>query len=212
MSDKKIKVLLVDDHAIVREGMRLVLGTDKEIEVTGEAENVHDAMTLVRNQDFDVALVDIGLPGKNGLELLKRLRSEQPGMAVLILSMYAEDIYALRALKLGAAGFLSKNSTASVVVGAVRMVAAGGKYVSPVTAENLAGLLGGGNMTKHQALSNRELEVLRLLARGEGLAHIANALNLSPSTITTYRARIMEKTGMKNNVHLLRYAIENELL
>jgi len=212
MGDKKIRVLLVDDHAVVRDGIRLVLSTADDIEVTGEAENAQDTMRVVREQEFDVALVDIGLPGKNGLELLKQLHSEKPELAVLILSMYAEDIYAVRALKLGAAGFLSKNSKAAIVVAAVRKVAAGGKYISPAMAENLAGLLGVGNMSPHEALSNRELEILRLLAKGESLAQIAETLHLSPSTVTTYRSRVLEKTGTKNNVQLLRYATENGLV
>lgn len=212
MGDKTIRVLLVDDHAVVRDGMRLVLGTAEEIEVTGEAENALDAMQLVREQEFDVALVDIGLPGKNGLELLKQLRHEKPELAVLILSMYAEDIYAVRALKLGAAGFLSKNCKAAIVVAAVRKVAAGGKYISPAMAENLAGLLGGGHTNNHEILSNRELEILRLLAKGESLAQIAETLHLSPSTVTTYRSRVLEKTGAKNNVQLVRYATENGLV
>lgn len=212
MGDKTIRVLLVDDHAVVRDGMRLVLGTAEEIEVTGEAENASDAMQLVREQEFEVALIDIGLPGKNGLDLLKQLRHEKPDLAVLILSMYAEDIYAVRALKLGAAGFLSKSCRAAIVVAAVRKVAAGGKYISPAMAENLAGLLGGGHSTTHEILSNRELEILRLLAKGESLAQIAETLHLSPSTVTTYRSRVLEKTGAKNNVQLVRYATENGLV
>jgi DNA-binding NarL/FixJ family response regulator len=209
MSEKKIRVLLVDDHAVVRDGIRLVLGRADEIEVAGEVETAQDALRLAREQEFDVALVDIGLPDKNGLELLKRLHDEKPNLAVLILSMYSETVYAARALKLGAAGFLSKNSNASTVVEAVRKVAAGGKYVSPVMMENLAGMLGDG---PHGELSNRELEILRLLAKGESLVKIAETLHLSPSTITTYRARIMSKTGMKNNVQLAHYAAENGLL
>lgn len=212
MDDKKIRVLLVDDHAVVRDGIRLMLGTVDEIEVTGEAENARDALRLVLEQDFDVALVDIGLRGQNGLELLKRLRKEKPKLAVLILSMYAEEVYAVRALKLGAAGFLSKNSNVPTVVAAVRKVAAGGKHVSPALMEKLAGILSGDNMGPYAVLSDRELEVLRLLAMGESMVHIAETLHLSPHTVTTYRARLLEKTGMKNNVLLARYAMENGLL
>lgn len=212
MADKKIRVLLVDDHAVVRNGIRLMLSTVDDIEVTGEAENAQDALRLVREQDFDVALVDIALPGKNGLELLKLLRNEKPKLAVLILSMYAEDIYAVRALKHGAAGYLTKNSQVATMVAAVRKVAAGGKHVSPALMEKLAGMLSGGNMAPHETLSDRELEVLRLLAVGESLVHIAETLHLSPSTVTTYRARILDKTGMKGNAQLTRYAMENGLL
>ena len=173
MTDKKIRVLLVDDHAVVRNGIRLMLSTVADIEVTGEAESTQDAMRLVREQEFDIALVDIALPGKNGLELLKLLHNEQPKLAVLILSMYAEDIYAVRALKHGAAGYLTKNSQVATMVAAVRKVAAGGKYLSPALMEKLAGMLSGGNMVPHEGLSDRELEVLRLLATGESLVHIA---------------------------------------
>lgn len=211
MADGKIKVLLVDDHAIVRDGIRRVLSTSDDIAVTGEAGNAHDTVRLAREQEFDVALIDIDLPGKNGLELLKQLRSEKSDMAVLILSMYAEDVYAVRALKLGASGFLSKSSEAAILVTAVRKVAAGGKYISAAMAENLAGLLGGG-ASPYESLSNRELEILRLLAKGESLTQIAETLHLNPSTVTTYRSRVLEKTGARNNAQLLRCATENGLV
>jgi len=211
MADGKIKVLLVDDHAIVRDGIRRVLSTADDIAVTGEAGNAHDTARLAREQEFDVALIDIDLPGKNGLELLKQLRSEKSDMAVLILSMYAEDVYAVRALKLGASGFLSKSSEAAILVAAVRKVAAGGKYISAAMAENLAGLLGGG-ASPYESLSNRELEILRLLAKGESLTQIAETLHLNPSTVTTYRSRVLEKTGARNNAQLLRCATENGLV
>ncbi|MDR3482234.1 MAG: response regulator transcription factor [Burkholderiaceae bacterium] len=211
MADGKIKVLLVDDHAIVRDGIRRVLSTADDIAVTGEAGNAHDTVRLAREQEFDVALIDIDLPGKNGLELLKQLRSEKSDMAVLILSMYAEDVYAVRALKLGASGFLSKSSEAAILVTAVRKVAAGGKYISAAMAENLAGLLGGG-ASPYESLSNRELEILRLLAKGESLTQIAETLHLNPSTVTTYRSRVLEKTGARNNAQLLRCATENGLV
>ena len=211
MVDGKIKVLLVDDHAVVRDGIRRVLSTADDIAVTGEAGNAHDTVRLAREQEFDVALIDIDLPGKNGLELLKQLRSEKSDMAVLILSMYAEDVYAVRALKLGASGFLSKSSEAAIIVAAVRKVAAGGKYISAALAENLAGLLGGG-ASPYESLSNRELEILRLLAKGESPTQIAETLHLNPSTVTTYRSRVLEKTGARNNAQLLRCATENGLV
>jgi len=212
MSEKKISVLLVDDHIVVRNGIRLMFNSAPEIEVTGEASNSQEAMQLLRNQDFDVALVDIGLPDKNGLDLLKRIISEKPQTAVLIFSMYAEEIYGIRALKLGAAGFLSKNSDVSTVVKAVLKVATGGKFVSPAMSDKLVDAFRGDRQGQHEVLTNRELEVLRLLATGEPLISIANTLHLSASTITTYRTRILEKTGLKNNVQLSRYAEENDLL
>jgi DNA-binding NarL/FixJ family response regulator len=207
-----IKVLLVDDHAVVRDGMRLMLSSESDIEVAGEAETAQEALRITGEQNFDVVLVDINLPDKSGLDLLKSLREERPKLAVLILSMYAEEIYAVRALKHGAAGYLTKSCTAVMAVAAVRKVAAGGKYVSAAMADKLADMLGGGSTGSHEVLSDRELEVLRLVAAGDSLVRIAEALHLSPSTVTTYRARILEKMGMKSNAELTRYAVENGLL
>jgi DNA-binding NarL/FixJ family response regulator len=212
MPNQMIKVLLVDDHAIARNGVRLMLGTADDIEVTGEAANAHDAMQMVGEGDYDVALVDITMPGKSGLELLRSLRAERPKLAVLILSTYAEDIYAVRALKLGAAGYLTKDAAAPVLVAAVRKAAAGGKHVSPAMMEKLATLIGGGGVASHEALSNRELEVFKLIAGGESLIEVGKALHLSPNTVTTYRARILEKMGMSSNAELTRYALENGII
>jgi DNA-binding NarL/FixJ family response regulator len=212
MLAKKIRVLLVDDHAVVRTGVRLMLGAADDIEVAGESETAQDALRLCREQDFDVALVDVAMPGKNGLEFLKLLKSEKPNLAVLFLSMYSEDIYAVRALKLGAAGYLTKNSPTATIVAAVRKAAAGGKYISVEVVEQVAHQIGGGPMAFHEALSNRELEVLKLIVSGASLAKIAETLHLSPKTITTYRTRILEKTGLGSNVELARYALESGLL
>jgi DNA-binding NarL/FixJ family response regulator len=208
-----IRVLLVDDHAVVRDGMRLMLSSAPDIGVAGEAETAQEALRITGEQDFDVVLVDINLPDKSGLDLLKSLREERPKLAVLVLSMYSEEIYAVRALKHGAAGYLTKSCTAAMAVAAVRKAAAGGKYVSAAMADKLAGMIGGGAATgSHDLLSDRELEVLRLVATGESLVRIAEALHLSLSTVTTYRARILEKMGMKSNAELTRYAFENDLL
>jgi DNA-binding NarL/FixJ family response regulator len=212
MSNGKISVLLVDDHLVVRNGVRLMLSSESDIEVAAEASAAQEALTLIRNRDFDVALIDIAMPGKNGLELLKQIRTEKPKLAVLILSTYSEDIYAVRALKAGAAGYLTKESPASVLIAAVRKAAAGGKYVSPAALEKLAEAIGGNGNRSHDALSDRELEVLKLIATGESLVKIAEKLHLSPNTVTTYRTRILEKMGMTNNAELTRYAMENGLL
>jgi len=166
----------------------------------------------VREQNFDVALVDIALPRKNGLELLQSLRVLQPKLAVLMLSTYSEEIYATRALKLGASGYLTKDSPTATLVAAVRKAAGGGKYVSPSLMEKFASMIGGKKEASHQALSNRELEVLKLIARGESLIGIAEILHLSPKTVTTYRMRILEKMVLGGNAELTRYAIENGLL
>jgi DNA-binding NarL/FixJ family response regulator len=209
-----IRVLLVDDHVIARSGVRLMLGTADDIIVAGEAANAHDAMQLALAEKFDVALVDITMPGKNGLDLLKSLRSEQPKLAVLILSTYSEEIYAIRALKLGAAGYLTKDTPTATLVAAVRKAAAGGKHVSPALMEKLASLLGGagGDGASHELLSNRELDVFKLLATGSSLIQIGTTLHLSPNTVTTYRARILEKMSMSSNAELTRYALENGII
>lgn len=212
MTIQTIKVLLVDDHAIARNGVRLMLGTTDDIVVTGEAANAHDALELAKSGDFDVALVDITMPGKNGLELLRSLRAARPRLAVLMLSTYSEDVYAVRALKLGAAGYLTKDAATGVLVAAVRKAAAGGKHVSPAMLEKLASLIGGGGLGNHETLSNRELEVFKLIAAGESLVDVGKALHLSPNTVTTYRARILEKMGLSSNAELTRYALENGII
>lgn len=212
MSADKIKVLLVDDHVIVRTGVRLMFDSAGDIDVAGEAESAQDALKLIRERHFDVALVDIAMPDKNGLELLKLIKPLRPNLAVLFLSMYSEEIYAVRALKLGAAGYLTKNSPPATVIAAVRKAAAGGKYISSEVVEKVAGMIGGASIASHDTLSNRELEVLKLIVSGASLAKIADTLHLSPKTITTYRARILEKTRLTSNVELARYALENGLL
>jgi DNA-binding NarL/FixJ family response regulator len=169
-------------------------------------------LQLVRDNDYDVALVDIAMPDKNGLDLLKLLRAEKPRLAVLILSTYSEEIYAMRAFKLGAAGYLTKDSPTPVLITAVRKAAAGGKHVSPALMEKFAGLMGGSTPDSHESLSNRELQVLKLIAGGESLVKIAETLHLSPHTVTTYRTRILEKMGWTSNAELTRYALENGLL
>jgi DNA-binding NarL/FixJ family response regulator len=208
----EIDVLLVDDHTVVRNGVRLMLSSAADIRIAGEAENAQQALDLVKEQPFDVALIDIAMPGKGGLDLLQSLRVECPALAVLVLSTYAEEIYAVRALKLGAAGYLTKDSPTATLVAAVRKAAAGGKYVSPSLMERFATMMGGGGGASHQELSNRELEVLKRIAKGEALGEIAEALHLSPKTVTTYRARILEKMGLRSNAELARYAAENGLL
>lgn len=212
MAGEIIDVLLVDDHTVVRNGVRLMLSSATDIRVAAEAENAQQALERVKERSFDVALIDIAMPGRNGLDLLQSLRVEQPRLAVLVLSTYAEEIYAVRALKLGAAGYLTKDSPTATLIEAVRKVANGGKYVSPSLMERFATMMGGGAAASHQALSNRELEVLKMIAKGESLGRIAETLHLSPKTVTTYRARILEKMGLRSNAELARYAAENGLL
>lgn len=207
-----IRVLLVDDHLVVRKGVRLMIDTADDITIAAEAGTAREALLLLQQQEFDVALVDIALPDKSGLELLKSMKSKKPQLAVLMLSMYAEDVYAIRALKIGAAGYLSKNCPTATVLGALRKAAAGGKHISPTLVEKFANILAGDSLPSHEALSDRELEVLKLIAAGTSLTRIAEMLHLSPNTVTTYRSRIMEKMGFSSNVQLARYALENGLL
>lgn len=211
MADKAIRVLLVDDHAMVRKGLQLILNATGDIQVTACAESTAEALGKLKEQEFDVALVDIAMPGKNGLDLLRLIRESLPKLPVLILSMYDEEVYAVRALKLGAAGYLTKNSQDSILIDAIRKAAAGGKYISAKLAEKLASLIGGNGAFPHEALSNRELEVLKLIAAGESLVRIAAMLHLSPNTVTTYRARIMDKLHARSNSDLTHYAIEHGL-
>jgi DNA-binding NarL/FixJ family response regulator len=210
--NEKIRVLIVDDHIIARNGVRLMLSTADDIEVVAEAETAEAAMQLVQSERLDVALLDIALPDKSGLELLKAIRAVKPRLAVLMLSMYAEQVYAVRALKLGAAGYLTKNTPAGTIAEAVRKAAAGGHHVSSTLTEKLASMISRGSEEAHETLSHRELEVLKLLAAGESLVRIAEMLHLSPSTVTTYRSRILTKTGTRSNVELTRYALETGIL
>ncbi|SFU99109.1 response regulator transcription factor [Pseudoduganella namucuonensis] len=212
MANEPIRVLLVDDHAIARNGVRLMLGTAPDIRVDGEAGDAQEAMRRIAERSFDVALLDITMPGKSGLDLLKTLRAERPRMAVLMLSTYSEEIYAVRALRLGAAGYLTKDAPTATLVAAVRKAAAGGKHVSPALLEKLAEAIGGAGGGDHESLSNRELEVFKLIAAGESLVRIGELLHLSPNTVTTYRARILEKMGMASNADLTRYALQNGLI
>lgn len=212
MGNQQISVLLVDDHVVVRNGVRLMLSSEDDISIDGEAGTVQEALRLVHERDFNVALVDIAMPGNNGLDLLRLLRRDKPKLAVLMLSTYSEEIYAVRALKLGAAGYLSKESDAAILIAAVRKVASNGKYISPRLMEKFANIMTGGSAGTHEVLSNRELDVLKLLASGESLVNIANRLHLSPSTVTTYRTRILDKMGFASNADLIRYAMENGLI
>lgn len=214
MPDQPTRVLLVDDHAIARNGVRLMLSTAPDIVVVAEAGDAHEARELVREQSFDVALLDITMPGRNGLDLLKLLRVDCPRMAILMLSTYAEEIYAVRALKLGAAGYLTKDSSTDLLVAAVRKAAGGGKHVSQTLGDRLASMIGGGagGSVGLGALSNRELEVFKLIAAGETLVRIGELLHLSPNTVTTYRTRILDKMGLATNAELTRYALENGVI
>ncbi len=206
-----IRVLLGDDHRIVREGLKQVLADAPDIAVLSEATDGLQVIEQVRalggSEGLDVVLLDIAMPGRDGLDVLQALRKEWPRLPVLMLSTYPERQYAVRCIKLGAAGYLNKSADPDDMVAAVRKAAAGGVYVTPATAEALASAVGGaGSKAGTEALSHREHQVFRLLTMGHSVSEIGAQLQLAPNTVSTYRARILEKTGTKNDVELALYA------
>ena len=209
----KLRVLLVDDHPVVRQGLRTMLLEAGDIEVVAEAADATAAMAVVRQERLDLVLSDMGLPGKTGLDLLKMIKAVQPQLPVLMISMYAEQVFAVRALKLGAAGYLMKDADAHLLVDAIRKAASGGKYISAGIAERLATQLASDDKgALHDQLSEREFEVFRLIATGKSLTEIGVGLHVSVKTISGYRARILEKTGFHSNADFTRYALENHLV
>jgi two-component system, NarL family, invasion response regulator UvrY len=208
----KIKILIVDDHAVVREGLKSIVNAAPNMEVAAEAGSVPDALTLLKGGLFDVILLDLTLKDRSGMELLKVVKAKNPKLPVLVLSSFGEDQYAMQALKAGADGYLNKESAPESLIAAVERVASGKKYVSPNLAEKLAGNLIGSDQLPHEKLSDREFVVMRLIAAGNSLVSIADQLHVSTKTVTTYRSRIMEKTGFTTNADLTRYAMEQRLL
>jgi DNA-binding NarL/FixJ family response regulator len=208
-----LEILVVDDHVVVREGLKRILEECPDYKIGGEAANVTEALNLLRRRSFDLVLLDISLPERTGLELLKTIKKEMPQLRVLVLSAYREDHYAVRAFKEGADGYLNKESASESLIGAIRKVASGGKYLTPALAERMALEIGARtDRAPHEALSERELQILRSIARGTSLKRVAEELHISPKTVTTYRARIIEKTGLGSNAALTRYMLENNLL
>jgi len=208
-----MRVLLVDDHEIVRRGLKEVLHDAFSKLETGEAENSRAALELFTTQDWDIVLLDINIPGRNGLELLSEIKRIRPRTPVLIVSAYAEEEFAMRSFKLGASGYLNKSSASDEVVTAVRKAMAGGKYVTALLAEKLAAALGGDiQLAPHESLSSRELQVLRMVASNRTIKEIAAELALSEKTIGTYRMRIAKKLGLNSNVELTRYALKHRLV
>jgi len=206
-----IRVLLADDHTLVREGLRQLLNASADIRVEGEAANGDEALALVKANDYDLAVLDMSMPGLSGIELIKRLKLEKPRLRLLVLSMHAEQQYALRALKAGAAGYLTKDSASAQLAGVIRKIAAGGVHISETAAAQLVGAATGANALPHARLSNREFEVFRLLVAGDGPTEIAERLHLSVKTVSTHKTRILEKMAMESTADLVRYAIENKL-
>ena len=208
-----IKVLIADDHPIVRQGLRQILSETADMMVAGEAVNGQEALDQVRAGGWDVLVLDITMPDFSGLDILKALRMEQPQLPVLVLSVHAEEQLAVRVLKAGAAGYLTKENAPGELVKAIRKVVGGGKYVSPALAESLAfGLDETSDRPSYETLSDREFQVMQLIAHGKTLAEISETLALSAKTISTYRARLLEKLNLKTNSELIRYALENRLI
>jgi len=213
-----IRVLVCDDHFIVRQGLRQLLADAEGIEVAAEAENGPEAVRIVRELQgaLDVILMDIAMPHRDGLDVLRQLKGEFPKLPVLMLSTYPDRQYAVRSLKLGAAGYLGKSADAQTMVEAVRKVAGGGLFITPVVAEQLATAIGGRRSDAatplHEQLSHREYQVFRRLAAGRSVGEIADELAIAANTVSTYRARILEKTGARNDVELALYAVRAQLL
>jgi len=208
-----VQVLIADDHPVVRQGLKQMLSAETDLTVAGEAGNGHEAIELCGRVAWDVAVVDYNMPGRGGVDLVKELRRRYPNRPVLVLSMYPEDQYAVRALKAGASGYLTKESATEELVNAIRKVANGGRFVSAAMGERLAREVAGeGEQPLHQILSDREYQIMWLIASGKTVGEIAEQLFLSPNTISTYRARILQKLDLRNNAELMRYAIHHQLI
>jgi two-component system invasion response regulator UvrY len=208
-----MKILIADDHAIVRKGLVQLLQEEFPAARITDVVNSSEALREIRNHIWDVILLDITMPGRNGIEILKQLRADGVKAPVLMLSMHPEEQYAIRALKAGASGFVNKESATEELLSAIHKVLGGRKYISPAVAEKLADGLGENmNKTVHELLSDREMQVLQCLASGKTVSEIAESLHLSVNTISTYRTRILEKLGLNNNAEITRYAIDHNLV
>ncbi len=201
------RIVLADDHKIVRDGLKRILAATGDLEVAAEAGDGDELLRLVKANDYDIAVVDMSMPGLAGMALIKRLKDEKPKLRVLVLSMHGEQQYAARALKAGASGYLNKDSAAELLVGALRKIAAGGMHIGEAAAASLVAA----EKAPHQALSDREFEVLRLLVDGLGPTEIGERLHLSVKTVSTHKTRILEKLGLGSTAELVRYALEHKL-
>lgn len=206
------KILIVDDHKIMREGLKQILAAHADISVVGEAQNGQEALTAIANIPMDMVLLDMSMPGTNGIELIKRIKQSNPDVAILVLSMHQEDQFAVRALKAGAAGYLTKDSAPDLLVSAIRRVAAGGRHISRTLAERLAYEIDPYKETSPvEQLSDREFQIYRMLSEGKKINDIAEELSLSPKTVSTHKHRIMEKLNFNNNAEMFQYALSNQL-
>ena len=208
-----IRIVVADDHAIVREGLKQLLSAASDLSVVGEAENGHEVLARVRALDFDVLLLDMSMPGKSGIDLIKQVHAEKPKLRIRVLSMHEEEQYAVRAIKAGACGYLTKDSASAQIVSAIRKVAGGGAFITDSVAQQLAlGAMPETQGPPHSALSDREFQVFRELVSGKAVSDIAAQLNLSVKTVSTHKARIMQKMNMSNPAELIRYAIHHRLV
>ena len=208
-----IRVLLADDHSMVRTGLKEILMATGDMLVAGEATNGNEALQAIREGDYDVVVLDMSMPGHSGIELIKLIKAERPKLRILVLSMHSEKQYAVRAVKAGASGYLTKESAADALVTAIRRVAAGGAFISPETAERLVLDTGASaDEAPHKRLSDREFQVFRMIAAGRSLTQVAGALSLSVKTISTHKTRILQKIGVSNQTELVHYAIRHQLI
>ena len=208
-----VRILVADDHAVVRNGLKQIVSDTSDMVIAAEASNGQEALNKALDDDYDVVLLDITMPDKSGLDILKEIKNQKPELPILILSIHPEEQYAVRALKAGAAGYLTKESASEELIRAMRRVSGGGKYVTSSLAEKLASVLKtSAEEPLHQALSDREYQILCMIASGKRVKQIANELFLSTKTISTYRSRILRKMNMNNNIELTRYAIQNQLV
>ena len=208
-----IKILIADDHTIVREGLKQMLMKTDDMTVTAEATNGFEALSKLCNGDIDVVILDIAMPGRGGLDILKEVKSRWPKLAVLVLSMYPEDQYAMRVLRAGGDGYLTKESIVSELIDAIRKVSSGKKYLSPYVTERIASVLGpDAAESPHKQLSDREYQILCMIASGFRRFEIADKLSLSTKTVATYRARLLKKMSLQNNEELIQYAVRNKLV
>jgi DNA-binding NarL/FixJ family response regulator len=208
-----IRIVVADDHTIVREGLKQLLSATSDLSVVGEAQNGQEVLERVRALAFDVLLLDMSMPGKSGIELIKQVHAEKPKLRILVLSMHEEEQYAVRAIKAGAAGYLTKESATAQLVSAIRKVAGGGAFITDSVAQQLAlGAMPQAKGPPHSALSDREFQVFRELVSGKAVSDIAAELNLSVKTVSTHKARIMQKMNMSNPAELIRYALQHRLV
>jgi DNA-binding NarL/FixJ family response regulator len=207
-----IKVIIVDDHPVVRRGLKEIIEDEQDMDVVGEAKDAMECFSLVRKTDCDLVLLDINLPDRSGIDVLNQLKYEKPNLSILILSVLPEDQYALRLIKAGASGYLMKESALTELVKAIRKVSSGGKYVSVPLAEKMIFQSDSYENQSHKSLSNREFQVLSMIAQGKSLKSIADNLRVSEKTVSTYRSRIMDKMNMSHNSDLIRYALEHHLV